>query len=81
MAEENAAALVTAAPGEWDAVAGHARTKARLHALLREGRTPHAILFSGSQGVGKRKLAAAMAAALLCLSPKDGLACGGCESC
>ena len=82
MAEEIAAsAAVTAAPGEWDAVEGHARTKARLQTLLREKRTPHAMLFSGPRGVGKRKLAAATAAALLCLSPKDGLACGGCESC
>ena len=80
MAEEIADA-VTAAPGAWDALAGHGRTKARLHALLREERTPHALLFSGPRGVGKRKLAAAVAAALLCRSPKDGLACGGCESC
>lgn len=82
MAEEIAASVaMTAAPGEWDAVAGHSRTKAHLQTLLREKRTPHAMLFSGPQGVGKRKLAAATAAALLCLSPKDGLACGECESC
>ncbi len=81
MAEEIAAALVTAAPDEWDAVAGHARTKARLQVLLREKRMPHAVLFSGPRGVGKWKLATATAAALLCMSPKDGLACGGCESC
>ena len=78
---EEIAVVVTAVPGEWDAVAGHERTKTRLHALLRQGRTPHALLFSGPQGIGKRKLAAATAAALLCLTPKDGLACGGCESC
>ena len=42
---------------------------------------PHALLFAGPQGIGKRKLATAAAAALLCKSPKDGLACGECESC
>lgn len=42
---------------------------------------PHAMLFAGPRGVGKRKLATAAVAALLCKSPKDGLACGECESC
>ena len=77
----SAASLVTASPGEWDGVAGHARVKERLQTLLREARVPHALLFSGLTGIGKRKLAAATAAALLCLAPKDGLACGACESC
>ena len=72
---------LTAAPESWDAVAGHAETKARLQTLLREGRVPHALLFSGPRGVGKRMLATSTAAALLCKSPKDGLACGACESC
>ncbi len=81
MAEEISATAAVVLPGAWGAVRGHARTKERLQALLREGRTPHALLFSGPQGVGKRKLASASAAALLCKSPKDGLACGGCESC
>ena len=78
MAEEFASAMV---PGEWSAVAGHEATKERLQTLLREGRVPHALLFSGPRGIGKRMLAAATAAALLCKSPKDGLACGVCESC
>ena len=78
MAEEFASAT---APGEWSAVAGHEETKERLQTLLREGRVPHALLFSGPRGIGKRMLAVATAAALLCKSPKDGLACGVCESC
>ena len=42
---------------------------------------PHALLFSGPQGVGKKQAALATAAAFLCLDPKDGLACGECASC
>ena len=41
---------LAAAPGSWDAVAGHAETKARLQTLLREGRVPHALLFFGPRG-------------------------------
>ena len=78
MTEENVALVPT---GAWSSVAGHGRIKDRLRMLLREERTPHALLFSGPRGIGKRKLAAATAAALLCLDRNDGLACGACGSC
>lgn len=44
---------------------------------------PHALLFAGPPGVGKRELADALAARLLCeASPQDGQsACGACPSC
>jgi DNA polymerase-3 subunit delta' len=48
----------------------------------RGDRLPHALLFSGSQGVGKRKLAIRLAHSLLCQTPKDnGDPCGQCQAC
>lgn len=45
-------------------------------------RMPHALLFVGPEGTGKRDLADALAAALLCARPaQDGHACGHCETC
>ncbi len=45
-------------------------------------RLPHAILFHGVEGIGKRAFAERFAAALLCERPADGgHACGTCESC
>lgn len=52
----------------------------RLVAL--EGRLPHALLFIGPAGLGKRDLAEMLAARLLCDSPAaDGAACGRCAAC
>ncbi|MGL4408300.1 MAG: DNA polymerase III subunit delta' [Zoogloea sp.] len=51
-------------------------------ALDRAGRLPHALLFAGPAGGGKRDFAEALAARLLCARPgPDGHACGQCESC
>lgn len=46
-------------------------------------RLPHAMLFAGPPGVGKRELADALAARLLCESPRQPHepACGTCPSC
>lgn len=45
-------------------------------------RLPHALLFVGPPGVGKRDLAEALAARLLCRAPRaDGAACGECAGC
>ena len=45
-------------------------------------RLPHALLFVGPAGLGKRELAEALAARLLCDAPRaDGHACGQCEPC
>lgn len=53
---------------------------ARLVAL--QDRLPHALLFIGQAGLGKRDLAEALAARLLCDTPAaDGSACGHCEAC
>ena len=42
---------------------------------------PHSMLFCGIDGVGKRLVAEAMAAAILCHNHVDGTACGRCPSC
>jgi DNA polymerase-3 subunit delta' len=45
-------------------------------------RLPHALLFSGMAGIGKRELAETFAASLLCEgSADDGLPCGECVAC
>jgi DNA polymerase-3 subunit delta' len=45
-------------------------------------RLPHALLFSGPAGLGKRELALALSARLLCDQPReDGHACGVCGAC
>jgi DNA polymerase-3 subunit delta' len=45
-------------------------------------RLPHALLIAGAPGLGKRDLAEALAARLLCESPAlDGRACGHCTPC
>jgi DNA polymerase-3 subunit delta' len=81
MAEEKETAVLCVKPGAWAAVEGHEKTRARLARLLLERRVPHALLFSGPQGIGKKQAALATAAAFLCLEPKDGIACGECASC
>lgn len=49
---------------------------------LAEGRMPHALLFAGPAGLGKRHLADILAAALLCEQRNgEGLPCGTCHSC
>lgn len=46
------------------------------------GRMPHALLFAGPAGGGKRLFAEALAARILCSQPGDGgHACGACEDC
>lgn len=45
-------------------------------------RLPHALLFAGPPGLGKRDLAEALAARLLCKAPlEDGHGCGICPAC
>lgn len=47
-----------------------------------DGRLPHALLFIGPDGLGKRDFADALAARLMCQNPRDdGHACGQCATC
>lgn len=63
----------------WEDVAGHEAQKMQLRTMLREHRLPHALLLTGPDGVGKKKLGHVLAAALLC-EAEDG-PCGHCASC
>ena len=56
-------------------------TQERLRQQLEQNRIPHALLLAGAPGLGKEALAQQLAAALLCLRPEQGRACGGCRSC
>lgn len=61
--------------------AWHMATWQRLSSLHQESRLPHAILLGGPAGIGKRRLAQAFAAYLLCQAPVSTGACGQCKSC
>ena len=67
---------------------GHADTIACLKTAVRQNKVSHAYIIEGKAGIGKRMLADAFAAALLCdvnaaggESATDGDACGLCRSC
>ncbi len=52
-----------------------------LQQRLQRDELPHAILLAGAEGLGKRDLAAHLAAAALCSNRRAGEACGACRSC
>jgi DNA polymerase III subunit delta' len=60
---------------------GQERAKRFLKQLLRLEKLPHALLFSGMEGVGKLALAREFAKLLNCLDPQDFDSCDGCPSC
>ena len=62
----------------WEIIAGHEAQQAELRAMLREGRLPHALLFVGERGIGKKLCARVLAAAILCGRETP---CGQCANC
>jgi DNA polymerase-3 subunit delta' len=62
-------------------IIGHNKNKEILQRLISRSRVPHALLFSGLEGVGKRMMAVAVAAALNCKDLRPEGACGECQSC
>lgn len=53
----------------------------RLNQQLASSQLPHALLLSGSSGIGKMQLAQAFSQLLLCATPEHGVACGHCKPC
>lgn len=64
-------------------IRGQNRAMAHLQRSVASGQIPHALLFSGPEGVGKKTAALALAQALNCQSPDltGGDACGTCAAC
>lgn len=75
----------------FNAIAGQQQPIRLLKTLVRNGTLPHALLFTGNEGVGKRMAASALAMACNCLTLKSKLsnhlcldavdACGACDAC
>ena len=55
----------------WHSIRGHDRVVAELRRSLEHGRFPHALLFVGPEGVGKRTFARKLAQALLTAAGGD----------
>lgn len=62
----------------WDSVLGHEQNKEFLQSFLKAQARPHALLFCGAEGLGKKKLALEFAKTFLCLNGKGN---DGCEAC
>ena len=67
-------------PRDWSDIRGHAAVIARLRHLVADGRLPHALMLTGTEGVGKRRTARVLARTLLCTAGGDA-PCGRCDSC
>ncbi|MHC5544554.1 DNA polymerase III subunit delta', partial [Singulisphaera rosea] len=67
----------------WHSVRGHDRVVESLRQTLAQGRFPHAFLFVGPEGIGKRTFARTLAQALLCdRAPESSLdPCEVCPNC
>lgn len=48
---------------------------------IAKDRIPHAMLFHGPQGVGKKSFVTKLVARLFCQAPQDDFACGQCNTC
>ena len=63
----------------WDNILGHTRQKEFLERYLAAQERPHALLFVGAEGLGKKQLALAFAKALLCASHTGSDHCEACR--
>jgi len=63
------------------AIPGQTRARKLLHRMAARDRVPHALLFTGEAGIGKREVARSFAKVLNCTEPRDGDCCDRCASC
>jgi DNA polymerase III subunit delta' len=62
----------------FDHVFGHEKQKALLLSFLHRERLPHALLFSGQEGIGKKRVVLEFIKHIFC---EKGTACGACRPC
>lgn len=62
-------------------IVGHRHLTSLLARAVGRGTVPPTLLLAGPAGVGKWRVARALAEAVNCMSPVDGDACGACRSC
>ncbi|MBQ7064654.1 MAG: DNA polymerase III subunit [Firmicutes bacterium] len=60
---------------------GHEACVRHLRAQVLSGKVSHAYLVEGAEGAGKKTLCRQFARALVCQAPRNGEACGRCDSC
>jgi len=60
----------------FDELIGNERVKVALKRMLVADRLPGALLFTGEEGIGKKRFALEVARALNCRTPKDNEASG-----
>jgi len=60
---------------------GNERVKDFFRRILAAERVPNALLFAGTDGIGKKEFALELAKSLLCRAPKSLEACGECPAC
>lgn len=60
---------------------GNGQVVLSLKNMLAQSRLPHAMVFEGEKGLGKKTLAKAVASALVCENPQNGEPCGICGQC
>lgn len=72
---------MTTLPPNLNSFLGNARVVEILRRAVELDRLPHALIFAGPSGVGKRTLALLLAQLVNCASPSRNLACGECASC
>ncbi len=68
-------------PVNFDAFLGNRHCIEVLRRALEQDRLPHAMIFAGPDGVGKKTLALLLAQSLNCLGDSRGEICGACASC
>jgi len=66
----------------FDGIIGHALPIRIIRSMVQTGQVPHACIFSGIEGIGKRAVAMGFAKALNCLGPQrsSGCQCASCQA-
>ena len=65
----------------FDSLVGNERAKETLRRMLRQGRVPGALLFTGEEGLGKKAFALELARGLNCKERRGVEGCGVCSAC